>query len=214
MQRNPFSGAIVGGVSAVLVVIGSVLPWLSVSSPLGSIGFSGTDGHLIGSSVNRTVTLILGLVAGACLGLAARASNRAAAGVGLLLAGATAGITVYDLADLTDKIDKTHAAGFGSVSIGYGLWITTLAAFALVIGSLMTLSARPFDVRPVTRPVSGGPDPRDDTTEAQEYWARDPFGRHELRWWDGKRYTDKVMDDGVAGTDAPGRRDEPSRASR
>ncbi len=25
-------------------------------------------------------------------------------------------------------------------------------------------------------------------------WANDPFGRHDLRWWDGKRWTENVSD--------------------
>lgn len=32
-------------------------------------------------------------------------------------------------------------------------------------------------------------------------WHPDPFHRHELRWWDGARWSDNVMDQGIAGTD-------------
>lgn len=34
-------------------------------------------------------------------------------------------------------------------------------------------------------------------------WAPDPFRRHELRYWDGQRWTEHVSDDLVVGTDAP-----------
>lgn len=32
-------------------------------------------------------------------------------------------------------------------------------------------------------------------------WAPDPLGRHELRYWDGQRWTEHVSDGGVQGTD-------------
>lgn len=32
-------------------------------------------------------------------------------------------------------------------------------------------------------------------------WHPDPFHRHELRWWDGTRWSDNVMDQGVAAID-------------
>ena len=30
-------------------------------------------------------------------------------------------------------------------------------------------------------------------------WFEDPTGRHQYRYWDGKRWTDDVADDGVQG---------------
>ncbi|MET3808529.1 hypothetical protein ABIB25_005558 [Nakamurella sp. UYEF19] len=32
-------------------------------------------------------------------------------------------------------------------------------------------------------------------------WFADPVGRHHLRWWDGSRWSDQVLDDGVPGAD-------------
>src|SRR4051812_14530371 len=34
-------------------------------------------------------------------------------------------------------------------------------------------------------------------------WHTDPHGRHQLRYWDGTRWTEHVNDSGVAGRDAP-----------
>jgi hypothetical protein len=34
-------------------------------------------------------------------------------------------------------------------------------------------------------------------------WAPDPFGRHELRFWDGRQWTSNVSDRGVEGHDPP-----------
>ena len=33
-------------------------------------------------------------------------------------------------------------------------------------------------------------------------WHADPSGRHQLRWWDGVRWTDQVADNGVVGVEA------------
>jgi Protein of unknown function (DUF2510) len=43
------------------------------------------------------------------------------------------------------------------------------------------------------------------TTTAQRpaAWHPDPSGRHELRWWDGQAWTDRVSDGGEVSTDAP-----------
>ena len=34
-------------------------------------------------------------------------------------------------------------------------------------------------------------------------WAADPFGRHQLRYYDGSAWTEHVMDDGRPSTDPP-----------
>jgi hypothetical protein len=34
-------------------------------------------------------------------------------------------------------------------------------------------------------------------------WLPDPFGRHEVRYWDGARWTSQVANAGVTGTDPP-----------
>ncbi len=43
----------------------------------------------------------------------------------------------------------------------------------------------------------------DDSTLAG--WHRDPSGRHELRFWNGDRWTEHIVDDGIPGLDAPTR---------
>lgn len=39
---------------------------------------------------------------------------------------------------------------------------------------------------------------------AQGAWAADPTGRHQMRWWDGARWTEQVSDNGVPSTDPMG----------
>ncbi|MGI8794360.1 MAG: DUF2510 domain-containing protein [Acidimicrobiales bacterium] len=49
--------------------------------------------------------------------------------------------------------------------------------------------------------VLKGRSPASSPVPAGAHWAKDPTGHHELRWWDGGRWTDSVSDAGVAGTD-------------
>lgn len=39
--------------------------------------------------------------------------------------------------------------------------------------------------------------------EAEPSWQADPVGRHEFRWWDGYRWTQKVSDQGTTTDDPP-----------
>ncbi len=50
----------------------------------------------------------------------------------------------------------------------------------------------------------------DDATLAG--WHRDPSGRHELRFWDGTRWTEHVVSEGIPGHDHPTRSGRPSGA--
>jgi len=45
-------------------------------------------------------------------------------------------------------------------------------------------------------------------------WHGDPFARHEQRWWDGAKWTEKVSDSGVRSIDPPGIDPAPTAATR
>ncbi len=53
--------------------------------------------------------------------------------------------------------------------------------------------------RPSPQPPTVGGDP---SRGMPAGWFRDPFVRHEQRFWSGSEWTDQVTDDGVPGTDA------------
>lgn len=46
--------------------------------------------------------------------------------------------------------------------------------------------------------------PREPNQPGAAAWFGDPFGRHERRWWDGQRWTEKVADENLVGIDPPG----------
>lgn len=50
-----------------------------------------------------------------------------------------------------------------------------------------------------TRAAHTRPDP-----DGTGSWHSDPFARHESRWWDGNRWTERVRDAMAAGIDPPG----------
>lgn len=56
--------------------------------------------------------------------------------------------------------------------------------------------------------MAGDDDPRGARTrpepDAPGSWHSDPFARHESRWWDGTRWTERVRDATTAGIDPPG----------
>lgn len=54
---------------------------------------------------------------------------------------------------------------------------------------------------PVPPPAPPAGAPTDTGTAAA--WMRDPFFRHEHRWWSGSAWTEHVSDDGVASVDPP-----------
>ena len=202
VERNRVTGVVVADAAAVVVVVGCVLPWLTFSTPVGSVGFAGTDIHVVGSAIDGSVILVLALVAGACAGFSLLRDDHVLPGIAAVVSCVTAGLTIYDLDDVGGRVSDVQ-----SVSIGYGLWITAFASIVLIVGSVMTLNAVPSAAVGIgRRPVAVN---RRAAPGSTEYWARDPYGRHELRWWNGNRYTDKVLDGDVESTDPPGVRAVP-----
>ena len=62
--------------------------------------------------------------------------------------------------------------------------------------------AAPVDVAPSLPPIAPAVTPPPPVTPPQ--WSADPFGRRELRFWDGQTWTAAVVDAGVPGVDPAG----------
>jgi hypothetical protein len=72
-----------------------------------------------------------------------------------------------------------------------------LGIFGLIIIAL--LPSRRYAMPPVAAPRQYQPVPPLEAVPAQ--WAPDPSGRHELRWWDGRGWSEHVADGGARGVD-------------
>jgi hypothetical protein len=115
----------VGGIiAAVMVALGALLPWATVSSLFGSISVSGTDG-------DGVFTLLCGIAIGVMFGL----WKRPALIVAVVLAGISALVGIIDLVDIGRTAGEL--GGLVDASPGIGLFLTVLASIAaLVLGVL------------------------------------------------------------------------------
>ena len=127
--RNSLIAALVG---AAAIVVGSLLPWVSIASPLGTEvnATSGTLVNFSGTVGDGVVTLIAGGLIGALAGVAL-SKGVASRLTGVLVAalGVVSGLlAVNAVLNLTKYIED-----FGP-SIGWGLWPVVLGS-AVSIGS-------------------------------------------------------------------------------
>ncbi len=122
---------IAGLVSAIAVVVGALLPWVSVSTAFGTLSVSGTEG-------DGVLTIGGAVVAGALLlfGRGRKWAAVIAAVVGVIVTI----IGVYDLANVSSAAaDLT--TDFARGSAGIGLWLTVVAGIALT-GCSVVAAAR------------------------------------------------------------------------
>ena len=121
------------GLGSILAVVGALLPWVTISVFFASESLAGTNGEF-----NGKFTLIGGLIAGAASIPLLFMRQKLAWGLAALImvVGALVGVlALYDMVDIQSTINDTDTGGLASASIGIGLWITVLAAPALVVGS-------------------------------------------------------------------------------
>jgi hypothetical protein len=129
---------VIGG--AILVAIGSVLPWASVAVPFnGQLGIAGTEGDGMFTLVLAFVVILLGVV-----GLNGRL------GVGVTVAALVGSV----LALITAVVDLTHLSRIGGTtdpffgsnpvgpSVGVGLVLVVIGAGVSIVGTVVLLARR------------------------------------------------------------------------
>lgn len=133
----------------VVLGVGAFLPWVTVSSPLGSASANGTDGTSDGYGF---VALGAGAALLAVLAVAVRRRLGPALGVLALLLGL--GAAGFDAFEIVDTHRKASDATIGSVtaSVGYGLWVLAAGSAAVALGGL-ALAARRSRAAPTTPPA-------------------------------------------------------------
>ncbi|GAC79854.1 hypothetical protein SAMN04488550_1890 [Gordonia malaquae] len=136
--------------AAVVVIIAAFLPWVTIS------GFVNDSASGVGDGKDGVITLILGLiaagVAGAAVFLTAKqAALPLAAGVTAVLAGVISVlVAIVDIADVSDAandINSGSTSPFGTsfdieAHVGFGLWLTLVAALALVATGVAVIILR------------------------------------------------------------------------
>ncbi len=206
-------GRVGGLIAAVVILIGSVLPWATVSSLFGSASVNGTDG-------DGVITLILAIGIGVLLGLWRRGTAIAATVLGAIVVV----VALYDLADVANVADEL--GGLGDVSPGVGLVLVLLGGLAATAASVVGIvtirkapasagpapyglpPAQPYGqpfaqppaqpltqpfTQPVAQPVAQPfTQPVAQPAAVPAGWLPDPTGAAPLRYWDGTRWTEHV----------------------
>ena len=136
------------GVSALLICIGSVGPWAKVLF----ISANGLDG-------DGWITLIAGLAALAFFAVYVRSDRRPRPAWPLVLiflaAGIAAAVGVYDWSEIQNVIDDDVSEDnpfAGSISVGWGLVLVTVASFSLAISVVVAFLRRGREPAPPSKP--------------------------------------------------------------
>lgn len=119
-------------VSALIVVLGSVLTWVTVEAVTGdSLSESGLEG-------DGVITLILGLGIGAIafLALSDRATRRWLI-TSTVLAALCLVVAIIDIADVSSADDGT--GGLVTASVGIGLWLVLVGSITGLIDSILLM---------------------------------------------------------------------------
>lgn len=115
---------------AVLVALGSFLPWVKAESGVFSATKSGIEG-------DGVLTLLLAAVVVVCFTLI---KSPRAAGIAALSLGAATGVVAgYELFDISNKAEAISTGLDVSASPGVGLILTGLAACAVAVGAAIAL---------------------------------------------------------------------------
>ena len=113
-------------VGAGAIIVGSLSPWATITSAFGSISVNGTDGDGVLTIVGAIVVAIL----------VALAKYVGSIIVSLL----TGALLLYDLIDVNRNISEVDNE-FANASVGWGLWLATIAAAVALVSSIVLRQA-------------------------------------------------------------------------
>jgi hypothetical protein len=131
------------GLSAVAVVIGAFMPWVT----LGLLHASGTDG-------DGVITLILAILAGVLILVTANNVRPGLAFVVIIFGVLVTAVAGYDMANIQDKIHSSGNAFVSSASVGSGLYVTLLGGIGLAVGGVLGFFAKVPPVQVATDNVA------------------------------------------------------------
>lgn len=120
-----------GAVAAILVIIGSVMPWASVTTPFGTVSAAGTEG-------DGKLTLIAGLLLLGGAVASAVVRQRWMRIAQLVVAALTTILAVYELIDISGSAADLDA-GFAEASVGAGVYVVLVGAIAATVVALLQM---------------------------------------------------------------------------
>jgi hypothetical protein len=192
------------------------MTWLKLEPSFGfgvSESFSGLNYPVRDGVALGQVSLVAGLIGGAAILLAQLPGFRWLALVGGG-AGAVAGLVAWSFRGQvegdspSDLIDVARDLLTG-IQVGPGINVVLGGSVAIVAASFVTLVSRRRSVTTVFVTAPGAmpvralePTPNVPPPALTPGWMRDPTGRFELRYWDGRTWTGDVATDGRMATDA------------
>lgn len=107
---------------ATAVILGSLMPWVSVSTGFGSISKNGIEGDGVISLIAGAAVLVL-VVVGRYLG-------------SLIVSALTTALLVFEIVDVNRAIDDI-GSDFATASVGWGLWLSAVGAIIALISSFI-----------------------------------------------------------------------------
>jgi hypothetical protein len=123
-------------VAAALAVIGSFLPWISVTAVLvGTITKSGVDGGDGWFSIGLAVPLAIFGIRGLKLPL-----TRGVGSWSVVCSIALGGLTGYEIHDVNNRVQTVNGTAFAHGDVGVGLWLLGIGAVLGFVAGVMILS--------------------------------------------------------------------------
>ena len=159
-------------------LVGAALVVFGSILPWATLGPFSVDG----TAGDGKITLVVGGL-GLILAIVG-ASKRGAMGIAAACGVACVFVSGYDLINISNKFGSSNAF---SASVGIGLYMCVGGSIALTVGAAIAVK-HPHAAATPMLPLPS--------------WHPDPFGRHQLRYWDGSVWTSHVVDNGVQSSEA------------
>lgn len=128
-QQRPWAFVVIG--SAALMLLGSLLPWVTAATGFGSVSKAGTEGD----GVITLGAALVGVVAGIAM-----LSNRSPGPrvMAVVVAVLVLVLVVYEFSDI-QRLAGDVDSDFVKVSPGIGLWLVGIAALGTLVGGATSI---------------------------------------------------------------------------
>lgn len=120
---------------ACLAVLGALLPWISASSGLASVSHNGIQNGSTDGWAGIVVGVII-VVWELVFLSGQQIPGRKTAVMQGILAIIVGGIGIYDVSDISNRVDTFNSTVGGTASVGIGVYVMVIAGVVLLIGAI------------------------------------------------------------------------------